>query len=157
MRSRKFVSVTAIRVIPFKMLRGGIVCFKASDLSDQEAVKLATKEYQEESDRIGQFVDAWLEEGEGYEVRSSAAYMLYGEWCDKYGYRKENSTNFNNAIKRFFPIQRKRPNCETDGPTTMLIGCRFLEERMANRRRRQPPSDDVLGARHTDIGKAPAA
>lgn len=102
--------------------------FKASDLADPEAVKLATKEYQEESDRIGQFVDAWLEEGEAYEVRTSAAYKLYGEWCDKYGYRKENSTNFNNAIQRFFPIQRKRPNGESGGPTTMLIGCRFLEK-----------------------------
>lgn len=41
---------------------------------------------------------------------------------------KENSTNFNNAIQRFFPIQRKRPNGESGGPTTMLIGCRFLEK-----------------------------
>lgn len=106
----------------------GYRLFRASNLADPEAVKLATKEYQEESDRIGQFVDAWLEEGEAYEVRTSAAYKLYGEWCDKYGYRKENSTNFNNAIQRFFPIQRKRPNGETGGPTTMLIGCRFLEK-----------------------------
>ena len=101
---------------------------KTEGLNDPEAVKSATKEYQEESDRIGQFVDAWLEEGEAYEVRTSAAYKLYGEWCDKYGYRKENSTNFNNAIQRFFRIERKRPN---DGSgtqkTTMLIGCRFLE------------------------------
>ena len=71
---------------------------------------------------------AWLEEGEAFEVRTSAAYKLYGEWCDKYGYRKENSTNFNNAIQRFFPIVRKRPN-DTKGAqkTTMLVGCRFLE------------------------------
>ena len=102
--------------------------FRTDALNDPEAVKAATKEYQEESDRIGQFVDAWLEEGEAYEVRTSAAYKLYGEWCDKYGYRKENSTNFNNAIQRFFPIQRKRPNGESGGPTTMLIGCRFLEK-----------------------------
>ena len=100
---------------------------KSEGLKDPQAVSAATKEYAEESDRIGQFVDAWLEEGEAYEVRTSAAYKLYGEWCDKYGYRKENSTNFNNAIQRFFPIQRKRPNGESGGPTTMLIGCRFLE------------------------------
>ena len=85
------------------------------------------KEYEEESDRIGQFVDAWLEEGEAYEVRTSAAYRLYGEWCDKYGYRKENSTNFNNAIQRFFRIERKRPNDGSGQKTTMLIGCRFLD------------------------------
>ena len=100
---------------------------KTETLKDPEAVTRATKEYEEESDRIGQFVDAWLEEGEAYEVRTSAAYRLYGEWCDKYGYRKENSTNFNNAIQRFFPIQRKRPKGETGSQTTMLIGCRFLE------------------------------
>ena len=102
--------------------------FKAEGLEDPSAVTAATKEYEAESDRIGQFVDAWLEEGEAYEVRTSAVYKLYGEWCDKYGYRKENSTNFNNAIQRFFPIVRKRPN-DTKGAqkTTMLIGCRFLE------------------------------
>ena len=100
---------------------------KTESLNDPEAVKVATKEYQEESDRIGQFVDAWLEEGEAYEVRTSAAYKLYGEWCDKYGYRKENSTNFNNAIQRFFPIMRKTPRDGSGSKTTMLIGCRFLE------------------------------
>ncbi len=106
----------------------GYRLFRASDLADPAAVVAATKEYQEESDRIGQFVDAWLEEGEAYEVRTSAAYKLYGEWCDKYGYRKENSTNFNNAIQRFFPIVRKRPNDGSGAQkTTMLVGCRFLE------------------------------
>lgn len=106
----------------------GYMRFRSEGLEDPAAVSQATKEYQEESDRIGQFVDAWLEEGEAFEVRTSAAYKLYGEWCDKYGYRKENSTNFNNAIKRFFPIVRKRPN-DTKGAqkTTMLVGCRFLE------------------------------
>lgn len=101
--------------------------FRSEELPEPKAVKEATKEYQEESDRIGQFVDAWLEAGEAYEVRTSTAYKLYGEWCDKYGYRKENSTNFNNAIQRFFPIVRKRPNDGSTNRTTMLIGCRFLE------------------------------
>lgn len=106
----------------------GYRLFCSDALADPAAVVSATKEYQEESDRIGQFVDAWLEEGEAYEVRTSAAYKLYGEWCDKYGYRKENSTNFNNAIQRFFPIVRKRPNDGSGAQkTTMLVGCRFLE------------------------------
>ena len=102
--------------------------FRAEGLEDPAAVTTATKEYEAESDRVGQFVDAWLEEGEAFEVRTSAVYKLYGEWCDKYGYRKENSTNFNNAIQRFFPIVRKRPN-DTKGAqkTTMLVGCRFLD------------------------------
>ncbi len=101
--------------------------FRSEGLEDPAAVSQATKEYQEESDRIGQFVDAWLEEGEAFEERTSAVYRLYGQWCDKYGYRKENSTNFNNAIQRFFPIVRKRPNDGSGSQTTMLVGCRFLK------------------------------
>lgn len=105
----------------------GYKLFKKHGLDDSAAVTEATKEYQDESDRIGQFVDAWLEEGEAYEERTSAVYRLYGQWCDKYGYRKENSTNFNNAIQRFFPIMRKRPNDGSGSQTTMLVGCRFLK------------------------------
>jgi putative DNA primase/helicase len=106
----------------------GYRMFKALGLDDPQAVTQANQEYQEESDRIGQFVDAWLEAGEAYEVRTSAAYKLYGEWCEKYGYRKENSSNFNNAIQRFFPIVRKRPSDGSGAQkTTMILGCRFLE------------------------------
>ena len=111
----------------FNWCYAGYKLFRKQGLDDPAAVTEATKEYQDESDRIGQFVDAWLEEGEAYEERTSAVYRLYGMWCDKYGYRKENSTNFNNAIQRFFPIIRKRPNDGSGGPTTMLIGCRFLK------------------------------
>ena len=121
-----FASADSLSAI-FNWCYAGYIQFRKHGLEDPNAVTQATKEYQEESDRIGQFVDAWLEEGESFEVRTSAAYKLYGEWCDKYGYRKENSTNFNNAIQRFVPIIRKRPNDGSGGPTTMLVGCRFLE------------------------------
>ena len=103
----------------------GYKLFKKQGLDDPAAVTEATKEYQDESDRIGQFVDAWLEEGEAYEERTSAVYNIYGQWCEKYGYRKENSTNFKNAIQRFFPIVRKRPDDGSGSQTTMLVGCRF--------------------------------
>ena len=106
----------------------GYKLFRKQGLDDPAAVTEATKEYQDESDRIGQFVDAWLEEGEAFEERTSAVYNIYGQWCEKYGYRKENSTNFKNAIQRFFPIVRKRPNDGSGGPTTMLIGCHFLKQ-----------------------------
>lgn len=106
----------------------GYKLFRKQGLDDPTAVTEATKEYQDESDRIGQFVDAWLEEGEAFEERTSAVYNIYGQWCEKYGYRKENSTNFNNAIQRFFPIVRKRPNDGSGSQTTMLVGCRFLKQ-----------------------------
>ena len=105
----------------------GYRLFCSEQLEDTEAVIVATKEYRDDSDRIGQFVSAWLEKGEAYEVRTSAAYKLYSAWCDKYGYRRENSQNFNSAIQRYFEIKRKRPS-EGGSPTTMLVGCRFLEQ-----------------------------
>ena len=112
----------------FNWCYAGYKLFRKSGLDDPAAVTEATKEYQDESDRIGQFVDAWLEEGEAFEERTSAVYNIYGQWCEKYGYRKENSTNFKNAIQRFFPIVRKRPSDGSGGPTTMLVGCRFLKQ-----------------------------
>ena len=122
-----FFSLPESQSAIFNWCYAGYKLFKKEGLDDPNAVTEATKEYQEESDRIGQFVAAWLEEGEAFEVRTSAVYRLYGQWCDKYGYRKENSTNFNNAIQRFFPIVRKRPNDGSGSQTTMLVGCRFLK------------------------------
>lgn len=123
-----FFSLPESQSAIFNWCYAGYKLFRKQGLDDPAAVTEATKEYQDESDRIGQFVAAWLEEGEAFEVRTSAVYKLYGEWCDKYGYRKENSTNFNNAIQRFFPIARKRPSDGSGAQkTTMLVGCRFLE------------------------------
>lgn len=100
--------------------------FRKWRLSSPQAVVDAIKEYRSDSDRISQFIDAWLERGEAYEVRTSAAFKLYKQWSEKYGYRIENAKNFNTSIQRYFEIKRKRP---ADGgtPTTMIVGCRFLE------------------------------
>ena len=105
----------------------GYRMFRSKGLQSPTAVDEATEEYKNESDRIGQFIEAWLEEGEAYEVRTSAAYRLYGQWCEKYGYHTENVKNFNSAISRHFEIKRKRPQ-DGGSPTTMIIGVRFLEQ-----------------------------
>ena len=105
----------------------GYRMFRSKGLQSPTAVDQATEEYKNESDRIGQFIEAWMEEGEAYEVRTSAAYRLYGQWCEKYGYHTENVKNFNNAISRHYEIKRKRPQ-DGGSPTTMIIGVRFLEQ-----------------------------
>ena len=105
----------------------GYRMFHTEGLRSPKAVDDATEEYRNDSDRIGQFIEAWLEEGEAYEVRTSAAYRLYGQWCERYGYHTENVKNFNNAISRHFEIKRKRPDDGSGSVTTMIIGCRFLE------------------------------
>lgn len=104
----------------------GYKAFRRERLESPKAVVDAIQEYREESDRISQFIEAWLEKGEAYEVRTSAAYKLYKQWCEKYGYHVENSKNFNSSMQRFFEIRKKRP-LDGGSVTTMLIGCRFLE------------------------------
>lgn len=89
----------------------------------------AIREYQSDSDRFGQFIEAWLEVGETYEVRTSAAYKRYSDWCREYNYHAESVKNFKAAMEKRFVIDRKRPNDGGD-KTTMLLGCRFREEEL---------------------------
>ena len=102
----------------------GYQMFQKEALSDVGAVKEAVAEYHAESDRIGQFVDAWLEKDERYELRTSAVYRRYSEWCEEHNFKPESSTNFNSSIQRFFETSRKRPP-DGGSQTTLLLGCRF--------------------------------
>ena len=103
----------------------GCRLWRQEGLKTPDAVRAAIASYRQDSDYIGQFIDAWLEKGGAYEVRTSAVHKVYRDWCEKNGYRAENAKNFNYAIERYFRIERKRPN-DGGGTTTMLIGCRLL-------------------------------
>ena len=105
----------------------GYQLFRKEQLSDTDAVKESFKESRDDSDRIGQFVDACLEAGEAYELRCSAVYTRYKTWCDEHTFRPENQQNFNSSIQRFFQLRRKRPDDGSGSVTTMMMGCRFLE------------------------------
>ena len=69
----------------------------------------ATGAYCRESNHIGQFIEAWLELGESYEVRSAAAYRVYCRWCAENGFNPENAKNFNRAMATHFELVKKRP------------------------------------------------
>lgn len=99
-------------------------CQQGLDIPD--AVKTATEDYKDDSDRIGQFIEAWIEKDENAELRTSAAYQLYSKWCEENGYSSENQKNFKNAIGVHFKIMRKRPK-DGGGQTTMILGCKFRE------------------------------
>ena len=87
----------------------------------------ATGAYCRESNHIGQFIEAWLELGESYEVRSAAAYRVYCRWCAENGFNPENAKNFNRAMATHFELAKKRPK-DGGGATTMLVGCRLRAE-----------------------------
>ena len=116
----------------------GLKGYKKTGLIPPKAVEEATAEYRRDSDRIGQFIEAWLEEGEQYEVRTSAVYKVYGQWCDKYGYHVENARNFNNALSTHYVIKKKKPTDGSGGPTTMVIGVKLAECELG-----EEPADDT--------------
>ena len=103
--------------------------FRKWRLSSPQAVVDAIKEYQSDSDRFGQFIEAWLEEGERFEVRTKAAYRRYSDWCREYNFHAESVNRFKEAMEKRFKIERKRPNDGGD-KTTMLLGCRLREEEL---------------------------
>lgn len=107
----------------------GYRMFRKEQLKDTRAVIEATKEYRQDSDRIGQFIEAWLEDGETYEVRSSAAYKRYSDWCKENNYNAENVKNFKTAMQQKYFFDRRRPKDGGD-KTSMIIGCRLREEEL---------------------------
>lgn len=100
--------------------------FCQQGLETPDAVKKATEEYKDDSDRIGQFIEAWIVEDKNAELRTSAAYQLYAKWCEENGYTSENQKNFKNAIGLRYTITRKRPK-DGGSKTTVIIGCKFRE------------------------------
>ena len=91
-----------------------------------QAVTKATEDYKDDSDRIGQFIEAWLEKDDEAELRTAAAYQLYTKWCEENGYSSENQKNFKNAIGLHYTIMRKRPK-DGGSKTTVIVGCKFRE------------------------------
>ena len=110
----------------------GYRLFKTEGLEPPEDVKTATAQYRQDSDRISQFIDSWLEEGKDedyqlYEVSTKAAYRVYAQWCNEMNYRPDNYKNFRAAMEKLFCVTQKRP--KTGGEKiSMIIGVRLREE-----------------------------
>lgn len=86
-----------------------------------KAVEAATAEYRQDSDKIMQFVDERLESMPTAETRTSVIYEAYRGWCTENGCYAENMRNFNQALRSFATVKRKRPSTG-GGATTLLCG-----------------------------------
>ena len=111
----------------------GYRLFKAEGLEPPEDVRIATAQYRQDSDRIAQFVDAWLEEGkdedgDNYEVPCKAAYRVYSNWCEEMNYRPDNYKNFRAAMEKLYRVERKRPKDGGNSGLAMIIGARLRTE-----------------------------
>lgn len=87
------------------------------------AVIAATDAYREDSDKVWQFVQERLDEAPAMEVRTSEVYESYRGWCSENGCHPENSRNFNQALRGFATVVRRRPQ-SGGGATTLLLGYR---------------------------------
>lgn len=106
--------------------------FREEGLDEPEDVKNATAQYRQDSDRISQFIDAWLEEGKDenyqpYEVSTKAAFRVYSKWADEMNYRPENYKNFRAAMEKAFTVKIKRPIAGGE-KISMILGARLREE-----------------------------
>ena len=110
----------------------GYRLFKEEGLEPPEDVKSATAQYRQDSDRISQFSDSWLEEGKDedgdkYQVPCKAAYRVYSRWCEEMNYRPDNYKNFRAAMEKAYMVDTRRPK-GGGSMTPLIIGVRLRKE-----------------------------
>lgn len=88
----------------------GLWLFRETGLSLPPAVRAATLQYQQDSDKVGRFLDEMLEASVGDEVRTEDAYQAYQEWCTQNGLSAEGMSTWKQAMSAYTEIIRKRPN-----------------------------------------------
>lgn len=91
-----------------------------------KAVEDAINSYKHDSDKIAQFAEELLEADPNGEVRTGILYDTYRRWCEGNGCYYENARNFNQELRKFGTVVRKRPR--TGGEkTTLLTGYRLKD------------------------------
>ena len=103
-------------------------CLEGFDLYQKEglpmpdSVAAATKAYKDQSDRLTMFTNQCLKSEAGQELRSSAIYTRYKEWCAENGYKYENASNFRKKMEACgYVYQRRRPWNEKGANTMILV------------------------------------
>ena len=81
----------------------------------------ATADYRAQSDRITMFTNQCIQKQAGQELRSSAIYNRYKDWCTENGFKYENAANFKKKMAAAgFVYMVRRPWNEQGTPTPMV-------------------------------------
>lgn len=112
----------------FNWLLDGYSLFESEGLDMPESVLEATNAYHKESDRMAQFFMSCIADAPGKELRTSAMYNRYKDWCTENGYRPESMKNFKPAISRKYAIVKKRPADGSGCATPMVLDVEFLPD-----------------------------
>ena len=90
----------------FNWLIEGYRLLKLEGLTVPERVLQATKEYRQETDIVGTFLNDTIMESEGNRLPTSGLYRKYVDWIKDNGYRPLNSKNFVGELRRRYDIRR---------------------------------------------------
>lgn len=99
----------------------GWFLYKTEGLNPPQAVITATREYADDSDKIGTFWSECMVAGDNYKVKAGEVYKVFGLWCDENGYGTENMGNFFEELKRF-GVQRKRATINGQSLHNVIVG-----------------------------------
>jgi len=102
----------------------GYIMLREEGFTLPQSVIDATNEYSHDSNKIQLFADECLEERGDADVKTAELYTAYREWCAVNGCYPESNRNFNQALRSFGTVLRKRPAGGGD-KTTLLIGYRL--------------------------------
>ncbi|MEW6187695.1 MAG: phage/plasmid primase, P4 family [Thermodesulfobacteriota bacterium] len=86
----------------------GCLAWQKEGLNPPEAVKAATKAFQEEEDLIGQFISEKCTLGLGLEVQAGTLYKTYQEWTEENGLTAISSVKFGREMRNRFASFKDR-------------------------------------------------
>ena len=72
----------------------GLKLYREQGLTPPDAVKNATREYQQNSDKMQNFLDECLTESRGHNIDAKEVYRCFSRWCDENGFGTESKRNF---------------------------------------------------------------
>ena len=100
----------------------GFRLFQKEGLKMPESVEKATQDYKDQSDRLMMFTTQCLKREVGQELRSSAIYTRYKDWCADNGFKYENAANFKKKMAASgFVYMTRRPWNEKDAGASVMV------------------------------------
>jgi putative DNA primase/helicase len=102
--------------------------YQKRSLTPPEAVRIATRDYRKDSDKVARFMEESLDKDALGEVRLSLLYSSYKIWCRDNGQYPESSQGFRRKLEQAgVHIVKKRPKGGGEN-TTMVVGYKLLTE-----------------------------
>jgi putative DNA primase/helicase len=97
-------------------------------LKDPEAVKAESREYLNEVDLIGKFIEECCFKGKTAEVLRAAAYAAYRKWAEENGHWPVSNTAFGTYMNKRFYIDKNKKDSKNSRGQRIYPGVGLLQE-----------------------------